>query len=507
MSLSASNRNAMPSGSILFSDLAPTRIGIRRALTSNNARDSWASQTPSDASFEATETGHIRFEDEVDEFVDTVSSLVVPSFSNDALFGSTSPRKRGPSVSSIRSRPSLDSMRSSSVGTSSTPLTPASLREISPVMASKDLKLTPPRPRLMRMASDQTSYSGSSPSSKAPAEHSADKSTPKNNARNNRDSVTSSSSGRDGLMIAMAQLEQELQRTMVTLSSPLASPVPSFSKASTRSKSGSRRPSTADIASTSGSLSGTPQPFLSAPSPSRLRIPRFDSEPWGDLLLREMDVAAPASPRRAPAKDFAYRPTSQYSISSITSNCSHNRADETESDTFSIPSLVFDGRQSGSSGTSSAPSSNASDAVPRVREFVTGGKSSRPDQFNPKLAKSSSRSQSNKPSLYGNKNAARSVPSLSALPPREPLPPLPSMPLTTKDPNNSQNSDKSGTVAVDNKAASSPAPLYRMNGASSADVNTHKPLPSVPSAALETSQSPATQTRLKRAMSLRRLFG
>lgn len=510
----SSNTNAFPSGSVLFSDVSPSRISYHRAQTTAGvvSRDSWASNTPSDVSFESTEMGHDNPEDEIDEFLDTVSSIVVPSFSNDAIFGSTSPRKRGTSVSSSRSRASLDSVRSSSVGTSSTPLTPASVKERTPTTTINDFKLTPPRPRMVRLASDEIAFSRKS----SALEEASKRSISKAATKSDRNSVSSNTSNRDGLMLAMAQLEKELQRTMVTLSSPLASPVPSFSKASSRSKSGrSRRPSTADGASPSGSLSRKPQPLFSVASPSRLQIPRFDSESWGDSLLREIDAAAPSSARRLSTKGPVLRPTSQMSVSSTTSNCSHHQAEDLDSDSVSIPSLVFDGRKSASSSTSSTTSSTASQ--PHVREFVTGGKGSRPDHYfasghngGSKFATVNNRSPGVKPSFYANKNAARSVPSLSALPPREPLPPLPPMPSTIKSSGDIYVPRKSLHLPV-NPPRSSSSPVLRPRTATTSVVHEiqQKPLPSVPAVIPSTAEllpASSMQTRAKRAMSLRRLF-
>ncbi|PWZ02933.1 hypothetical protein BCV70DRAFT_197182 [Testicularia cyperi] len=383
--------------SLLFSSLS--HPDHTRASTYSHvsvySRDSWCSNfsnADSDISIATTRLGHVSHDR--DGFSSIMSSNITPS---NAIFGSTSPRKNR----NARSRTSLESTGSSSSASVRSPQTPVDAA----------LLRTPRRPQLSRLVSDDVYYIGRSrdvPISEEGLMESKRESIRSNTSTSSKPIDILNWSSKDGLMIAMAELEHELERTMVALNSPSASPQSSLSKASTRRKS--RRPHTADAAVENRNA---PRTRAFQPVPSSLSAhDSYESE------IQQEAIAETPSSIRFSLSDldavWTSRPVSTVSDAS--------------SAAISAGSLVFDGRLS---ATSSATSSSTQSQPLRKKSLSSKSVKPASSTSMPMMApprKSTDVLRSPTSQFYANANGARSVPSLSAAPPREPLPPLPPVP-------------------------------------------------------------------------------
>ena len=464
----------MSSSSLLFSGLPPMspsssssasssrRPEYRRSSTFSHAsiysRDSWCSTAESEVSVSSTTQGHVSHDQEAFE------QVVLASIANNAIFGSTSPRKNR----SAGMRSSTESTRSwaSSGSSVRSPLTPDtalfSHREHeatkTPTLASVALPVVAEvprlrRPHLSRIVSDEIQYIGRSLdvpiSEEGHQERTACIKRSASTASSSRNSVRNSRfstwNGKDGLMLAMDELEQELARTMATLSSSATnSPASSISKARGKSM---RRPHTADKVMTLSSARSLPTGLAqSAGSSSAAPAPRsrFQRESWMSSQSDEDGLTYNGRPIRFSASDLTLlaesaelskrssvqsiveRPVSQVSTSS--SSSSRSRGSRIEFDSPSVPALVFDGRFSGSS-TSSSGDGSFQEAPSRPDSFVTASTHLMPTQRKTVRSRPSTARDSARPgSLYQLHKASRSTPSLVSAPPHEPLPPLPSLP-------------------------------------------------------------------------------
>ncbi|SPO19775.1 uncharacterized protein UTRI_00167_B [Ustilago trichophora] len=441
-----------PSGSSSASSSSRSPPEYRRSSNFSHAsiysRDSWCSTADSEISTSSTTQGHVSHDQEAFE------QVVLASIANNAIFGSTSPRKNR----SAGMRSSTESTRSwaSSISSVRSPLTPDaalfSHREHdvtkTPTMASIALPGVAEvpvlkRPHLSRIVSDEVQYIGRSLdvpiSEEGHQERTACIKRSASTASNSRSSVRNSRfstwNGKDGLMLAMDELEQELARTMATLSTS-ASNSPSSSISKARGKA-MRRPHTADKVMALGSASSFPTGLAygagsaSAAPASRSRFQREswmssrsdeDSSTYNGKPIRfsasDLTLLAESAElsKRSSVQSISERPVSQVSSTSSSSS----RACRADFDSPSVPALVFDGRFSGSSSSSSADGS--------FQEAP-----SRPDSFRKTVSRrpGTARESSAKPSsgsFYLLSKGSRSSPSLASAPPHEPLPPLPSLP-------------------------------------------------------------------------------
>ena len=455
---SPSSSNAVPSSSRSQTD---DRRSSTLSCASTYSRDSWCSFPDSEVSVSSTTQGHISHDENAFE------GAVLPSIATNAIFGSTSPRKNR----SHGGRTSLESTRSwgSSGSSVRSPITPDSAlfshreHEVTktPTFTSVFLPTVAEapklkRPQLSRIVSDEIQYIGRSldvPVSEeghhdrpAPIKRSASSaSTLRNSSRSSRFSTWN---GKDGLMLAMDELEQELARTMATLSvSSSNTPVSTISRARGKAM---RRPHTADKVMAVDSASMLSQTATSS-SASPASRSRFERESWMSSLSDETGLSCNGNPIRFSASDLALlaesaelsrrssfqstrlshsdRPVSQVS----TASSSSSRASRIGLDGSSLPALVFDGRYSGSSTSSSGEDSfqevlsHQDSIVIADAGYVAAQRKA--TRSRPGTARESSE-LGRRPGLYQLQKASRSTPSLaSSQPPHEPLPPLPSLPM------------------------------------------------------------------------------
>lgn len=464
--------SSMSSSSLLFSTLTPaspstssftsssrSRPEYRRSSTFSGAsiysRDSWCSNAESDISVSSTTQGHISHEQKAFE------QVVLASIATNAIFGSTSPRKNR----SAGMRTSIDSARSwtSSGSSVRSPLTPeaplSALREDevtkTPMLATIAL---PPvdeipkrrRPQLSRIVSDEVQYIGRSldvpVSEDGHAERSVciqrSASTTSSASRNSkRYSRFSQAGGKDDLKLAMDELEQELARTMATLS---ASNSPA-STVSVRSRSkAQRRPHTADKVMAVGSAKAYPTGLAQVAVGSSASMPsrsRFQRESWmsSSSIAHEGEAIFFTKPIRFSASDLTLlaegaETSRRSSVMSIqderpisTASSYSSLASRSALDDAGVPALVFDGRHSGSSTGSSVGSFQ--DASSRPGSLVAVPPVRTSSKRRPGTARAETAAGGiPRAGLYQLGKASRSTPSLVSRPPHEPLPPLPSLP-------------------------------------------------------------------------------
>lgn len=485
------------SSSLLFSGLqtmfsdssssAPyqSRPNARRVSSFSNAsaysRDSWCSAAESEISVSSTK-GHTSHDQ------DAFDHMVKTNFPGNAIFGSTSPRKN----KSAAVRSSNESTRSWASSSSSvrSPLTPVTPLFVHP---EHDVTRTPTlptialpsqpklkRPHLARLVSDEVQYIGRSLDVPVSEDGHQDKVAvprpPSSIASSRRPSAASTRfstwSGKDGLKLAMDELEQELVRTMETLSNN-NTPNSSISKARGKSM---RRPHTADrvmTLSTARSMPMSLDEIAGSMSASPSSQARFQRESWMSSTSDGDGISFSGNPIRFSASDLdlnesaeplkqmdleaqrVERPVSQVSVASSTSS-------RGEFGSPSVPALVFDGRFSGSSTSSSGAGSS------RPSSFVTADNGH--VSLSPRtLVKRPTTGRSPSKGLYQLAKGARSTPSLaSSAPPRDPLPPLPSMPAGLNLILAPPRPSKSAARTPVSSSRNSPVPF------------THKPLPPLP---------------------------
>ncbi|EST09761.1 hypothetical protein PSEUBRA_000144 [Kalmanozyma brasiliensis GHG001] len=490
------------SSSLLFSDLhtamssysmssgsrpyAPRQSSF--STSSTYSRDSWCSVADSDVSISSTTThGHASNEQEA------FDHMMKNNITNNAIFGSTSPRKS----KSYGMRSSTDSARSwtsSSTSSVRSPLTPSMPlfshpeHDVTktPTLPTIALPMQPKvrKPHLVRLVSDEVQYIGRSldvpVSEEGHLERVVVPRTPSiaSSRRPSAPSMRFSTwSGKDGLKLAMDELEEELARTMVTLSTN-TTPNTSISRA--RGKS-SRRPRTAESKPTVNASQSMPMSLaelagsMSAASASDAH---FQRESWMSSTSNE-DRSLGGIPIRFSASDLdesaemlkqldaeLARPISRGSVASSTSSRASRNSP-------GVPALVFDGRLSGSSKSSSgeeAPASPDSFVTAENGHFALS--SAKPMlSRRPTIARSSSKQGGG---LYQLSKGARSTPSLaSSAPPRDPLPPLPSMPAGL-------NLLFGGASLAPPRPSKSSARSSISSGRTSPVPFTHKPLPPLP---------------------------
>ncbi|CBQ67525.1 conserved hypothetical protein [Sporisorium reilianum SRZ2] len=498
------------SSSVLFSDLSPasasssssisssrSRPDYRRSSTFSSAstysRDSWCSTADSECSVSSTTQGHISHDK------DSLDKLVLANIASNAIFGSTSPRKS----KSSGMRSSTESTRSwssssSSVRSPKTPLTPLFShpeRDVTqtPTLATVALpwvaevpKLK--RPHLSRIVSDEVQYIGRSLDVPVSEVGHEERVSPVSRRASNASTATSQRhaaggsrfstwNGKDGLMIAMDELEQELARTMVALStSANTSPASTISKARGKSM---RRPHTADkvmASSSTRSLGSARAEAVGSSSGSPASLARFQRESWmSSSSDRDEDVLRPirfsasdltllsdsADLSKRSEGDSVAKCEGERPISHVSSRSSRSgRVSRAEYESPCVPALVFDGRSSGSSSSSGS----FQEAPSRPDSFVTadnGHVTILPRTSSIRGRPSTSRG-SPKAGFYELNKGARSSPSLAATsePPRDPLPPLPSLPsrlshllasAVTAPPRPPKSSQRSSPVSFNRK--------------------------------------------------------
>lgn len=490
------------SSSLLFSDLHTAMSSYsmssgsrpyapRQSSFSNSSaysRSSWCSVAESDVSINSTTThGHASNDQ------DAFDHMMKNNITNNAIFGSTSPRK-SKSYGMRSSTESTRSWASSSASSVRTPLTPSMPlfshpeHDVTktPTLPTIALPLQPKvrKPHMVRLVSDEVQYIGRSLDVPVSEEGHLDRvavpRTPPSFASCRRPSAGSTRfstwSGKDGLKLAMDELEEELARTMVTLSTN-TTPNTSISRA--RSKS-LRRPRTSESKPTISAAQSLPMSLAElagSKSAASAFDARFQRESWMSSTTNDDHFGA--IPIRFSASDLdesaeilkqldaeLARPVSRGSVASSTSSRASRHSP-------GVPALVFDGRFSGSSRSSSGE-----EAPSRPDSFVTadnGHIALSPTKpmlsRRPTIARSPSKQGGG---LYQLAKGARSTPSLaSSAPPRDPLPPLPSMPAglnllfggaSLAPPRPSKSSARSSISS----GRTSPVPL------------THKPLPPLP---------------------------
>ncbi|KAJ9477049.1 L-aminoadipate-semialdehyde dehydrogenase [Pseudozyma hubeiensis] len=502
---------AFPASSSSSIASSRSRPEYRRSSTFSNAstysRDSWSSAAGSDVSTSSTTQGHTSHDQ------DSVDKLVLASIADSkAIFGSTSPRRNRPTGvrSSTESTRSLASS-SSSVRSPRTPLTPMFSHPEHDVTKTPMLStialpavVEAPRlrgPRMSRIVSEEIQYIGRSLDVPVSEEgHEERVSSFKRSSGASSKTRPSANrfgtwNGRDGLMLAMDELEQELARTMVTLSaSANNTPVSTISRARGKSM---RRPHTADkvqgLSSARSLPMGLAQADGSASAVSAFQS-RFQRESWMSSNSDEDVLSYSSRPIRFSASDltllpesldhskrsevdadnlasWSARPVSQVSITSSVSK----RSSGADIDSLPVPALVFDGRSSGSSTASGEVL--FTEAPSRRDSFVTaetGHTFQRPSALvkRPSTVRVPS---GNKAGFYQLQKGARSTPSLaSSEPPRDPLPPLPSMPVGL-----SQLLQVGGAVPPPRPAKSS-ARSSASSRRNSNELRVDKPLPALP---------------------------
>ncbi|TKY90160.1 hypothetical protein EX895_000158 [Sporisorium graminicola] len=436
-----------------------SRSVFRRLSNFSNAssysRASWCSTTESEVSISSTQQGHISHHQ------DSLDKLVLANMATNAIFGSTSPRKNR----SSGMRSSTDSARSwasssSSVRSPRTPSTPLFSHPERDVTQTPKLTTVAlpcvadvPRlkkPHLSRIVSEEVQYIGRSLDVPVSEEGHEEHVNPVNSRASNaftsscnRHPASSSRfstwNGKDGLMIALDELEQELARTMVALStSANNTPVSSVSKARGKSM---RRPHTTDtvMASSSAKSLGLARGAHicdSSSSVSTASQARFQRESWMSSTSDcDEDVLSYASrPIRFSASDLTLlSDPAELSKRSDADREAERPSSHAESDSLSVPALVFDGRLSGSSVSSSGVDC-FQEAPSRPDSFVTADNghvslltcsASIKSRARPSTARASSPQRT---SFYESNKGVRSTPLLASEPPRIPLPPLPSLP-------------------------------------------------------------------------------
>lgn len=415
------------------------------------SRESWCSTGGSEVSIQ----GHVSHDQEAFEL------LVLPKIATNAIFGSTSPRKNR----SAGVRSSIDSARSLASSSSSlrSPLTPETAlfthreHEVTrslplatiafPVLAHepKVKKLQP-----SKIVTDEIQYIGRTldvPVSEdvhqelaACIERSASRASSRHSSA--RSSRYSTWNGKDGLKLAMDQLELELARTMVTLSAS-NSPASTISKSSGKAR---RRPHTADKvldrSSARRSEFGLDRPAgsMSASPSSRSR---FQRESWmSSSDSEEQMLGCHSHPIRFSASDLGLvpdaaegcmrtsvqstkscvdRPVSHVSVASSDSR----RAWRANGDRSAVPALVFEGRLSASSEATSCAESDQ-EAPSRPESFVTAYSGYVTPRTKTVRSRPSTARDSPRSNFYQLQKASRSTPMLATSePPHEPLPPLP----------------------------------------------------------------------------------
>ncbi|GAC96705.1 L-aminoadipate-semialdehyde dehydrogenase [Pseudozyma hubeiensis SY62] len=443
---------------------------------------------------------------------DSIDKLVSIAGSK-AIFGSTSPRKNRSAGmrSSTESTRSLASS-SSSVRSPRTPLTPMFSHPEhdvtkTPTLSTIDLPAVVEVPRLRRphfsrIVSEEIQYIGRSsdvPVSEEGHEERAS-SIKRSSSTASSKSRTSASrfstwNGRDGLMLAMDELEQELARTMVTLSaSANNTPVSTISRARGKSM---RRPHTADKVQGLSSARSLPIGLAQADGSSSAVSAyqsQFQRESWMSSHSDEDVLSYSSRPIRFSASDltlpsdsldhskrsdvdadssasWSARPVSQVSIASSVSK----RSSGADIDSLPVPALVFDGRSSGSSTASGE--ALFPEAPSRRDSFVTAETGHSFQRLSSLIKRPSTLRvpSGNKSGLYQLQKGARSTPSLASRePPRDPLPPLPSMPVGL-----SQLLQVGGAIRPP-RPTRSPARSSTSSRRNSNVSHTDKPLPALP---------------------------
>lgn len=502
----------MSGSSLLFSGLPPaspsystssssrSRPEYRRSSTFSHAsvysRDSWCSTAESEVSVSSTTQGHISHNK------DAFQEVVLAHIAKNAMFGSTSPRKNR----SNGMRSSTDSTRSWTSSSSSlrSPHTPDTAlfshreHEVTktPTLSSIALPAVAEvpvlrRPHLSRIVSDEIQYIGRSLDVPVSEDGHHERpalikrsvsitSASRNSMRNSRFSTWN---GKDGLKLAMDELERELARTMATLSSSANnSPASTISRARGKSM---RRPHTADKVMAVDSAKTFPSRLghvATSSSASPSSRPRFERESWMSTRSNE-DEGYLGNSIRFSASDLTLLAESaelskRSSVASVASSSS-SRASQADLESPSVPALVFDGRFSGSSTTSSSTADSYCEALSRPDSFASATSVVSPTLPQRKLSRTrpgtARESSKVRPGLYQLQKASCSTPTLSSsAPPHEPLPPLPSMPsglsqllstLPTPPPRPAKSAARTPTSSHRN----SPVPWSK-----------EKPLPSLP---------------------------
>lgn len=456
---------ASPSSSNAASSSSRGQTDDRRSSTlscaSTYSRDSWCSFPDSEVSVSSTTQGHTSHNG------DAFEGAVLPSIATNAIFGSTSPRKNR----SHGVRTSIESTRSwgSSGSSVRSPITPDSAlfshreHEVTktPTFVSVFLPTVAEapklkRPLLSRIVSDEIQYIGRSIDVPVSEEGHRERTAPIKRSISSTSTLRDSShssrfstwNGKDGLMMAMDELEQELARTMATLSiSTSNTPVSTISRARGKAM---RRPHTADKVMAVDSAKNFSQTAVSS-SVSPASRSHFERESWMSSQSDENGLSYNGNPIRFSASDLALlaesaelsgrssvqnaqighsdRPVSQVS----TASSSSSRASRIGLDGSSLPALVFDGRYSGSSTSSSGEDSfqevlsHPDDIAIAAPGHVAAHRKA--PRSRPGTARESSEF-GRRPGLYQLQKASRSTPSLASnQPPHEPLPPLPSLPM------------------------------------------------------------------------------
>lgn len=447
---------ALPRSSSSSISSSHCRPDYRRTSTSSNtshySRESWCSTVGSDVSSSSTTQCHVSHDQ------DSIDELVLASFADNAIFGSTSPRKS----KSTGMRSSIESARSyasssSSVRSPRTPITPLFSHPehnatTIPVRSSVTLPMVAEipklkRPHLSRIVFEEVQYIGRSLDVPVSEEAHQERFNSVQRSASTAPCCFSPSSsrfstwnGKDGLMIAMDELEQELVRTMNTLSaSANTTPVSTISKARGKSM---RRPHTADKAATPSSsrslLKGLSHTAATKCIPNASQT-QSQRESWMPSKYPNADegiLSYSGRPIRFSASDLTLpsdytdlvrrsdvRPISQESNVS-------KRSSRSDSNSPTTAALVFKGRSSGSS-TSSFGNADFQQASSRPDSFVTAKDHDIVSANAVSLNKrpSTVRSPPIISAFYQLQKGPRSTPSLaSSEPPRDPLPPLPSLP-------------------------------------------------------------------------------
>ncbi|CDU23736.1 uncharacterized protein SPSC_02365 [Sporisorium scitamineum] len=501
------------SSSVLFSGMPPAssssstsnRPEYRRSSTFSNAStyssDSWCSTAESEVSVSSTTQGHISHDH------DLLDKLVLANIATNAIFGSTSPRK-SKSSGMRSSTESTRSWASSSLSvrsprTPNTPLFSHQERDVTqtPTLATVALPWVPEvpklkKPHLSRIVSNEVQYIGRSldvPVSEEGHEERVSSVNRRSSQALSSQRHPSGSSrfstwnGKDGLMIAMDELEQELARTMAILStSANNTSVSTISKARGKTM---RRPHTADKVMASGSVRslGSSRAGAGASSVASASQARFQRESWMSSDGDEDVLGYASRPIRFSASDLTLlsdpadlskrsdvRSARNERPISHASNGSSRSSGASRAEMDSVPALVFEGRFSGSSASSSG---SFQEAPSRPDSFVTadnGHVAILPRSSPIRSRPSTARGAPPKSGFYQLNKGARSLSSLAATsePPRDPLPPLPSLPAGL-------NHVASAAVAPPRPPKSSARTPTSSHRNSPVPFN-HKPLPSLP---------------------------
>ncbi|CDS00701.1 hypothetical protein [Sporisorium scitamineum] len=471
------------SSSVLFSGMPPAssssstsnRPEYRRSSTFSNAStyssDSWCSTAESEVSVSSTTQGHISHDH------DLLDKLVLANIATNAIFGSTSPRK-SKSSGMRSSTESTRSWASSSLSvrsprTPNTPLFSHQERDVTqtPTLATVALPWVPEvpklkKPHLSRIVSNEVQYIGRSldvPVSEEGHEERVSSVNRRSSQALSSQRHPSGSSrfstwnGKDGLMIAMDELEQELARTMAILStSANNTSVSTISKARGKTMPSA---SQARFQRESWMSSDGDEDVLGYAS----RPIRFSASDL-TLLSDPADLSKRSDVRSARNE----RPISH------ASNGSSRSSGASRAEMDSVPALVFEGRFSGSSASSSG---SFQEAPSRPDSFVTadnGHVAILPRSSPIRSRPSTARGAPPKSGFYQLNKGARSLSSLAATsePPRDPLPPLPSLPAGL-------NHVASAAVAPPRPPKSSARTPTSSHRNSPVPFN-HKPLPSLP---------------------------